>query len=762
MRKLAWAAAGFALGAGLTEYILPTQGLPYIAAALVLLCPAALLLKSNLNRKRIWICALAAAFGLAAWWGRYMVKTGPAESFVGQTVQISAVSTDYVERHDNYERVQVRIREGARPGKALLYFYEGQLPDLTPGDAFQAEVKLTSALTRRGERSHLYTSQGQDTLGYIQPDTLTVTGRAPGSWIYFPQRLSQAVKELVDRLFPAGSAPFVKALLTGDSTGLEEDAANYTAMRTAGVLHIVAVSGMHMFVLVTFLQLLLGRSRRTNLLCLPILWLFALMAGWRASVVRAAVMQTLYLLAPVFRRESDGPTCLGAAALLLLLVNPMAIGGVGLQLSFACMAGMVCLLPPMLAWAGRRLPMHNRAVAFVVDDLVCTIGATALSLPVSALYFGQVPLLSPAANLLTLFPAEIVFAGGYVSCAVGALFPAAGTAMAWLLGWIVKWCMAVYRAVASLPFAGLWAGSVPTVLFLVFVYAAFCLWFLARKRRRKIRVDVPICLSLMALGLTLLAGKLAIPAGQARFTALDVDQGECVILADSQCAVAVDCGGSALDNAGDTAANYLQSIGRTRLDMLVLTHLHADHANSAETLLYRTKVDRLVLPAAADDGDALLAPILAAADARGTEVVTLSEPKTMTVGDLSLDLLLPEAGTDLNEQGIVVLAHALDTDALVMGDAGEEAERALLRDGAVPDVDILAVGHHGSKTASGALFLRAAQPETAVISVGYNSFGQPAEETLSRLDTYGAQVRRTDLDGNIIIKLREGGPEDGR
>ncbi len=762
MRKLAWAAAGFALGAGLAEYILPTRGLPYIAAALVLLCPAALLLKSRLNRKRVWICALAAAVGLAAWWGRYMAKTGPAEAMVGQTVQISAVSTDYVEQHDNYERIEVRIREGARPGKALLYYYEGQLPDLTPGDAFRAEVKLTSALTRRGERSHLYTSQGQDTLGYIQPDTLTVTGRAPGSWIYFPQRLSQAVKELVDRLFPAGSAPFVKALLTGDSTGLEEDAANYTAMRTAGVLHIVAVSGMHMFVLVTFLQLLLGRSRRTNLLCLPILWLFALMAGWRASVVRAAVMQTLYLLAPVFRRESDGPTCLGAAALLLLLVNPMAIGGVGLQLSFACMAGMVCLLPPMLAWAGRRLPMHNRAVAFVVDNLVCTVGATALSLPVSALYFGQVPLLSPTANLLTLFPAEIVFAGGYVSCAVGALFPAAGKAMAWLLSWIVKWCMAVYRAVAALPFAGLWAGSVPTVLFLVFVYAAFGLWLLARKRRRKIRVDVPICLSLMALGLTLLAGKLAIPAGQGRLAALDVDQGECMILADSQCAVVVDCGGSALDNAGDTAANYLQSIGRTRLDMLVLTHLHADHANGVETLLYRTKVDRLVLPGSADDGDALLAPILAAADARGTEVITLAEPMTVTVGGLALDMLLPEAGTNLNEQGIVVLAHALDTDALIMGDAGEEAERALLRDGAVPDVDILAVGHHGSKTASGALFLRAAQPETAVISVGYNSFGQPAEETLARLDTYGAQVRRTDLEGNVIIKLREGGPEDGR
>ena len=98
MRKLAWAAAGFALGAGLAEYILPAEGLPYIAAALVLFCPAALLTKDRLRRKRVWICALAAALGLLAWWGRYTFKLLPSEAMVGQTVHISAVSIDYVLR----------------------------------------------------------------------------------------------------------------------------------------------------------------------------------------------------------------------------------------------------------------------------------------------------------------------------------------------------------------------------------------------------------------------------------------------------------------------------------------------------------------------------------------------------------------------------------------------------------------------------------------------------------------------------------------
>ncbi len=760
MRKLAWAAAGFALAAGLAEYVLPTGGLPYIAAALVLFSSAALLLKKKPDRRRVLIFALAAACGLLAWWGRYTVKLAPAEAMVGQTVHISAVSTGYVERHEDYERVQVRICAGDLPGKALLYFYEGELPELTPGDTFEADVKLTSAIHRRGERSHLYTSQGQDVLGYIQPDTLTVTGRAENAWIYFPQRLSQAIKDTVDRLFPAGSAPFIKGLLTGDTDDLEEDTASYTAMRTAGVLHIVAVSGMHMFVLVAFLELLLGRSRRTNLIALPIIWLFALTAGWRASVVRAAVMQTLYLLAPIFRRESDGPTCLGAAALLLLIPNPMAVGGVGLQLSFACMAGLICLLPGILAWAGRRLPMDRWYVAFVADNLACTVGALAFSLPLSALYFGQVPLLSPLANLLTLLIVEITFAAGYVVCAVGALFPAAGHTLALVLTRPVKWCMAVYRVLSDLPFAGLWAGSVPTIVFLVFVYALFGLWWLAKKRKRRISISVPVCLSLTALSLTLMAAKLAILPGHGRLAVLDVDQGECVVLADEDAAV-VDCGGSALDNAGDTAANYLQGLGRSRVDMLVLTHLHADHANGAETLLYRTHVDRLVLPAGADDADDLYQRILAAAGARGTEVIELAEPQCLELGGISLDLLLPDAGDEENERGIVALVHMLGSDAFLMGDAGLEAERALMAACTVPDVDILVAGHHGSRTASGAMFLHGAKPETAIISVGYNSFGQPAEDTLARLNTYCDTLRRTDTEGTVTIKLREGGIIDG-
>lgn len=762
MRKLAWAALGFAVAAGLAEYILPVGELPYYAAALAVLSLTGLLMRDRRGRARVLLACLGAALGFLDWWGHYQLHVAPSEALVGEDVVITGTVTDYVERREDYERVEVRVTGGAPREKALLYLYEGTLPELEPGDIIRTEIRVTSAVTRQGARSRTYTAQNHNLLGYIQPDTLTVTGRTEHRWRYFPQRLCHGVETLCDRLFPADTAPFVKGLLTGNTIDLQEDTENYTAMRTAGVLHIVAVSGMHMFVLVGFMQLLLGKSRRTSLLCLPLIALFALMAGGKPSVARAAVMQALMLMAPVLGRESDGTTSLGAALLVLLAPNPMAIGGMGLQLSFACMAGMVFLLPGMLRWLEARLPMDKRVVGYAVDNLACTLAANVFSVPLAAIYFEQVPLYSLLANLLTLLAVEGVFIASYVCCAIGAVWPTAGIAAARIVSWAARWCLWVYRALSRLPFACLYMKSARTQIWLAAIYAAFALWYVLRRRRHALRLDLPVCASVLLLMVMLAMGKLSIRRGEGLVTALDVGQGECVVLADADGAVVVDCGGSGMNSAGDAAANYLLSIGKTRVDLLVLTHLHEDHANGVQTLLYRMEVGRLVLPADGDDGDGQREDILAAAKRRNVPVTELAEPTRATVGGIGLDLLLPEGQDGANERGIVALARMGESKTLVMGDAGREAELALLRDWAVPDVDILVVGHHGSNSATSPSFLRAADPETAVISVGYNSYGHPTEEVLARLDTYCDTVLRTDTRGNVALRVEgEEHGEDG-
>ena len=694
---------------------------------------------------------LAAALGLLSWWGRYELRVAPCEALTGQKLTVTGRVTEYPQVSEDYSRVTVRLTEGAPGEKAWLYLYHGELPRLRPGDLISGEIKAASVMDRGGARMHTATSAGICLRGYFTGE-VTVTGRDRTAWRYFPQEISRTVKEACERLFSGRTAVFMEALLTGDKQALYDDVELYESMRQSGVLHAVAVSGMHVFVIICFLEMLFGRGRRTSLLCLPVMALFVLMSGGGASVVRAALMQTIYMAAPMFGREGDSSSGLSAALLFLLLLNPMAVGGVGLQLSFACRAGYAVFLPGVVRQiGGRRLLRRSRLADHILGSLGNTFCATVFSIPIAAFYFGAVPLLSPLANLVTLPVIEVCFAGGYVLCALSALVPPLAAAGAAVLSLGVRWCTGVYGVLGRAPFACLYTADPLAAGWLVFAYVLLAAWLILRRRGVKIMGVLPVELGIIGLCAVLLSGSVRLALGRREIDVLDVGQGECVLCLDRDGAVVVDCGGSELYNAGDAAADRLLAAGKRRVDALILTHLHEDHANGAETLLYRMPVDRLILPADADGNERLTDRLLSMAERRGTEVVYLSEPMDGALGDLSLSLVLPRTDGDDNERGIVVEAAYPGLSALIMGDGGVEAEMDLLARGFLRDTDVLVVGHHGSKSASGPLFLNTVRPELAVISVGYNSYGQPAEEILDRLERYGAQVLRTDRDGTVVL-----------
>lgn len=755
MRKLTWAAAGFAAAAFLAEYLLPVQKLPYIAAAFALLG----LLSPALRRWKGRACAavllLFGAAGLMAWWGNYMYHVAPCEALTGENVSVTVRVTEYPEQKDGYYTLPVRVVDGAPKEKAVLYGYNAALPDVAPGDILQAEIRVSSALGKGEERIHYFIANGQYLRGYLQSE-LTVVEKAGQSWLRFPQNLAASVKSLCRDLFSEDTAPFMTAILTGDTQSMQDNTEQYSDMRIAGVLHIVAVSGMHLLVLVRILEFFLGRSRRTSLLCFPVMLVFVLMAGCSASIVRAAVMQSILLLAPLVGRERDGITGIAAALLVILVPNPMAIGGVGLQLSFACVIGFEVLLPGVRKWMHLHLPMRNPIVRFVGDSVSASLCAVAFSTPVAACYFGTIPLLSFLANLLTLWVVELCFAMGCVVCVLGLFAPGGASLGAFVLNWCVRWCMLVYDWIAHIPFACLYTEQSPAVWWLAGVYMLWTGWYVLRRKDRRFGAAVPLCLCVIGLCGVILSGGAGFRPGTGEVTVLDVGQGQSVVLADESAVILVDCGGNGAADPGDTAANYLLASGKNAVDLLVLTHLHEDHTNGVEVLMSRIPVRTILLPAGADDEDDVLEEIAALAEQYETEIVELTRPCLAQVGEMALTLYLPQAGTDANERGIVVSAEVGEMTVLVMGDAGTDAELVLLQEGNVPDADVLVVGHHGSKTASSPLFLRAVEAETAVVSVGDNSYGLPAEETLETLAAYCNLIRRTDREGTITIQASEG------
>ncbi|MBQ8851441.1 MAG: MBL fold metallo-hydrolase, partial [Oscillibacter sp.] len=215
----------------------------------------------------------------------------------------------------------------------------------------------------------------------------------------------------------------------------------------------------------------------------------------------------------------------------------------------------------------------------------------------------------------------------------------------------------------------------------------------------------------------------------------------------------IDCGsGNSWIDAGDTAAQQLRTMGCDSLDYLLLTHYDNDHVSGVTGLLARMEVKTLLLPPDAD-ASGLQTEILSAAKERGSDALTIRRRTNITLGKTTLTVYPPLGEKTDNERGLSLLAMSGTDSILITGDMSQKTEALLLDTYRIPEADVLVAGHHGAKHSTSAALLEALSPETVCISVGSNSYGHPAEQTLQRIAAQGCDVYRTDLQGNIHLSL---------
>jgi len=232
-------------------------------------------------------------------------------------------------------------------------------------------------------------------------------------------------------------------------------------------------------------------------------------------------------------------------------------------------------------------------------------------------------------------------------------------------------------------------------------------------------------------------------------TILDVGQGMSVVLTSGENTMVVDCGSNSTRNAGETAHEFLMNLGRTAIDLLVITHFHDDHVNGIEFLLSRVTVSALAVPD--PDGSYLAEDIIELARKRGTVIMYVTEILSVKLDETTVYLYPPVGVGDENERGISVLTVG-EVTTLITGDMNSSTERSLLRYTTLPKLDVLVVGHHGSRHSTSDELLNATMPDIAVIPVGRNSFGHPAQEVLNRLSRIGAIIYRSDEHGHVTIR----------
>ncbi|MEQ2444771.1 DNA internalization-related competence protein ComEC/Rec2 [Pseudoflavonifractor sp. CLA-AP-H29] len=768
MRKLASFALPFGAGVYLSVYLLPWP-VRLAGAVVCALIWAVCLLRWRRQREdrrlRLVLCAAGLALGLLWSWGYDMRTVYLAEQLAGTEGTVTAQAADWPEAGTSSVSVEVRLLDPDGPDLgAILYFYPGDeaVPDIKPGDTLTCTARLRLADAIGGEKSGYYYSKGIF-LTANAGELPTVTPAESVPLQYWPALWRRAMGEHIAELFSDETAGLALALTTGDKSGLT--GGFYTALKRCGLAHVVAVSGMHMSMVVMLPAMLVRRRRRKMMamVSIPLVLAFMALTGFAPSVVRAGVMQILLLLGPALSREGDTVTSLSFALLLLLLQNPNAAMDVGLQLSFLSVAGILAITGRLNEKFFHRFPLkkgktrprrlYNSAVRFLVGCVTMSIGAIAFTTPLTVHYFGTVSLASPLANLLTLWAVTVLFLLCLPAAALGGVLPLAGTVLA-ALAEPVSWVFhRIVYGLSGLPFASVSLEAGRYLLFwLLFVYGVIgaCILF----RREKPRPLAPVCCCAVTLAVALMFNMISLRGSGLTVTVLDVGQGQSILLTSQGNTALVDCGGSGADDPGDIAADYVQAMGKSTLDLLVLTHFHDDHACGVPELMERLTVSALAVPDMEPDNP-LRAEILALAEKKGTEVVFIEEDATVELGGAALTLYAPLGTGGGNEEGLSVLATLGDFDALITGDMNAAVERRLIKYGNLPDIELLVAGHHGSKSSTSEELLAAVMPEYAVISVGYNSYGHPADSTLDRLEQAGCAVWRTDLQGTITVRAAD-------
>lgn len=687
--------------------------------------------------------------GLALLWlvGYGALFQAPAQALEYRTVRLEAVVTQWPQETDYGVRIPVKAgEEGGRKVSALLYG-EGDLADLRPGDRLACVAYCTPADRIRGQESLYYAAKGTQ-LQVKSYGEVTVTRAQGFSLRYGLPRLAGQIREEIDRLYPADQAGFLHALLTGDKTGLDERQQNN--FNRVGLGHVVVISGLHVTYLLGFLTLFLNPKRTPSLVALLVLLaLFCLMTGSGPGTVRATILCTLALVAPRVGRDYDALTGLCFALLVLLGINPYAIADAGLQFSFLSTLGILLFGQRWIGLWLEKLPKPwRRRARPLVGVAAISLAAMVFTVPLSALYFGRFSLVAPLSNLLTAWAVTLIFVGGVVSVAVGAVCFPLGQGLAVLVGLPIRFFLWYAGAGSRLGLAAVDVDRGYYALWALFVYGLVLLYLLAPGKGK--RPILPVCAGVVTLCLSaLLTAQTAQRQGLA-LTVLDVGQGQSILVNSRGTRALIDCGGT-LD-PGDRAATYLQSQGRSKLDLLILTHFHEDHAGGVVELMDRVKVGAIAAPDV-DQDSPLRQAIEAKAAEQGVPIRYITENTLVTLGQARLTLYRPvEDSGDSNEQCLAILCAKGGWEALVTGDMPAEAEAALVAREDLPDIELLVAGHHGSKYATGEALLKAVTPETVVISVGYNSYGHPTPETLARIQEAGAAVYRTDWHGEVTAQ----------
>lgn len=663
------------------------------------------------------------------------------------------VEVSQIEREDYNIKTQ---------GLILVNTYLGDCP-YEYGDVLKIKGRLEKPIGQKnfGEFDYeLYLAQEKvfTYLNIWQEKDIQKIGENDSNFLVsFSLSARDKIKEITKQTLPQPYSYLLIGMLLGEKNFIPPHLKE--VFTEAGIMHILAVSGLHVGIIAMALLALLSMlnlPKKLKLLTLIlILIMYASITGFRPSVLRATIMFLLLIGGKLINRSRNLNISLFFAGFLILLLNPLILYDAGFLLSFIVTFFIINLSPIFQE-------LFSKIVAWIKNPLAVSTAAWIGIFPLSAYFFTKVSIISIVSNILIIPLTVVAVILGFVTFFIGMASISLAGIVANINYLVLSLITLIAKSFSSLPFAFVYVAQ-PSILVIIlyylmvfFIIELFYIKILSQKIKKKAALIV------LSITLLIISVQIFYPTDNLKVNFINVGEGDCILIeAPNKINILIDGGGTTqgdFDVGSKIVVPYLRRKGINEIDLLILTHPHLDHLEGLLPVLKEFKVGMVL-----DSG--LLCDISAY-----KEFISLIQKKSIPyhkakAGDnfvfsnnLEIFLLNPLYDSDFydesdfNNASIVVKLFYKNADFLFTGDIEVTAEKKLLVWQNILQSDILKVGHHGSITSTNLEFLDKVDPRIAIITVGKNHFGHPSQKIIERLEDGNIQIYRTDEDGTIIIR----------
>lgn len=628
------------------------------------------------------------------------------------------------------------------------------IPSIKYGDSLYIEGEFKQPEEARNYKGYNYKQylKTKKIIGTVELEKAKILKSSNGSFIH---NIQKYIKDTINGTLTDEEGNLLLAILLGDKDKLSEDIQE--SFKTSNLSHMLAVSGAHVSYIILGLTYVLQNSiigkKNGKIVCIIFLLVFMAITNFTPSVTRACIMAVLTLFSGIIYRKSDVYTNISVAALITLIFNPYNLLDLGFQLSYGGTIGIIIFIKRI-----QEKKSNSKVINYIKQMALVSIYANIIIIPIMMYHFNTVSFTFIISNIMASPILGIIVITGFLFIITSITVKPLTRLIAIFIKPILSILIKISQICSKLPFSNILV--VTPYMFNVISYYAIILYCIKSKKNNKCKII--ICLLIVLILINFI---IYIFPQKLRIFFIDVGQGDStLIITPDKKTVLIDGGGSDSFDVGEKVLlPYLLDRRILKVDYVLISHFDTDHCGGILTIMEKVKVKNIIISEQAEHSENYerFKKLMINKKIRLIEVKKGDKIKIGRYSEFKIlfptSRLLSE--NPLNNNSIVAQFNYNNFKMLFTGDIEKLAEQQILKtEKAEIRADILKVAHHGSKTSSIPEFIKAVRPKIALIGVGKNNtFGHPNQQTIKNLENIKCRIYRTDLQGEIIIKIDQKG-----